>query len=162
MAQTVLVIKDATVQFAATELALATSPDYTCQTTSAAINANPNLQTVPATFCSPESQAPATTGWELALTVLQDWGSTDSISDYLFDNDATRAFFLIQPNDPAIDGMTGECWIVASTYLGDAGVVLTATVTLPCIAKPTRVPATTTTETAASSTSTGSDTYVAA
>lgn len=142
MAQTVLIIKQATLKFAATEVALDTAPDFTCQVTSAAINANPNMQTVAATFCAPESQAPAATGWELALSVLQDWGDTAGISDYLFDHDAERSFFLIQPTDPDIPGMTGECWLVASAYLGDAGTALGADVVLPLLAKPTRVPVT--------------------
>src|SRR5262245_50430884 len=69
-----------------------TGKAFECQVTSAAINANPNLQTVPATFCAPESQAPAATGWELAVTWLQDWtasaaGPAPSLSQYAFTND---------------------------------------------------------------------------
>lgn len=141
MAQTVLVIKDASVQFADTSAALAAAPDFTCQVVSAAVNASPNLQTVPATFCGPESQAPSATSWAIDLNVLQDWGAIGSagISEYLFDNDAKRKWFLIQPYDPSVMGMTGECWLVAGSYLGDAGTPLQASVSFPCIAKPTKV-----------------------
>ena len=73
MAQTVIVITNANVQFADDATGIATAPDFQCQVISAAINANPNLQTVPATFCSGETQVPGQTGFELALTWLQDW-----------------------------------------------------------------------------------------
>ena len=121
---------------------ITTAPDFTCQITSAAINANPNLQTVPATFCQAESQAPAATGWEMVITFLQDWSIDDGtgMSEFLFDNDATKASFVIQPNDPTAMGMSGECWLVAGSYLGDAGTPLTAQVTFPLVAKPTKVP----------------------
>lgn len=148
MAQTVLVIKDCSVKFAATSVGVATAPDFTCQVTSLAIIANPNLQTVPATFCQAESQAPGSTGWQMDVTWLQDWDATTGMSDFMFDNDAMRMFFEVNPTDPAIKGMTGECWVVAGNYLGDAGVPLTASATFPLVAKPTK---TTTTVTAAES-----------
>jgi hypothetical protein len=142
MSQTVLVIKDASVQFADTQGGLAAAPDFTCQVVSAAVNANANLQTVPATFCAPESQAPAATSWSLDMNLLQDWGAiatAGSVSEYLFDNDAKRKWFLIQPYDPSVMGMQGECWLVASSYLGDAGTPLQASISCPLIGKPTKV-----------------------
>lgn len=142
MSQTVMVIKDCSVKFAAVEADLATTaPDFTCQVTSLAITANPNLQTVPATFCQAESQAPAATGWQMDLTWLQDWSvATNGMSEFMFDNDAVKMFFEVTPNDPEAVGMTGECWIVAGNYLGDAGTPLTASATFPLLAKPTKVP----------------------
>jgi hypothetical protein len=139
MAQTVLVIKDATLKLASSQAALTAAVDYQCQVVSAAVNAVPKLQTVPATFCAPESQAPASTGWELAITILQDWGVTNSISQFLFDNDATSKWFRLQPNTPDAPGMEGQCWLVAGSFMGDAGTPLTATGTFPCLAKPAMI-----------------------
>jgi hypothetical protein len=133
----VLNIKDATVQFALTETAVTTAPDFTCQVTSAAIKANPKLQTVPATFCAAESQSPSASGWQLDLTWLQDWGATDSMSQFMFDNDTALMFFSIVPVDPAAPAATGQCYVVAGDYLGAAGTVLTATATCPLPVKPT-------------------------
>lgn len=137
MAQTVLVIKNATFKLASSQGALTSAPDYQCQIVSAAVNAVPKLQTVPATFCAPESQAPASTGWEVAITALQDWGATNSLSEFLFNNDATSKWFQIAPNQPDAPKMEGQCWLVAGSYMGDAGTPLTATATFPCLAKPT-------------------------
>jgi hypothetical protein len=138
-------IKDCSVIFADDEAGLtATTPapsDFKCQVNSAAINAVPKLQTVPATFCNAETQVPATTGWQLVLTFMQDWGATpDSLSQYLFDNDATLKWFLMTPTDVTLDSVPaakGQCWIVAGAYLGAAGAPVNATSTMPVAAKPT-------------------------
>jgi len=172
-------IKNAHVRFADTEAGLTAAADFQCQVNSAAINANPSLQTVPATFCAPESQMPAATGWELVLTWLQDWGvpssvgppATGSLSQFMFDNDATLQWFSIEPVDVALADVpmaSGQCWIVAGAYLGDAGTPLQATANCPLPQKPTLAPAAggleaeaaptdTTTDTA--TTPTGSPTY---
>jgi hypothetical protein len=139
---TVINIKQASVKFATDQAGLATAPDFTCQVISAAINSRPNLQTVPATMCAPQSQQPAATGWELALTWLQDWGATpESMSEYMLTNDATLQWFEIAPTDVGVTGLTvptatGQCWIVAGAYMGAAGTPLTATATCPLTDKP--------------------------
>ena len=50
--------------------------DFTCQITSGALNANPNVsdETIPATWCEPESTVPqvGATAYELAISYLQD------------------------------------------------------------------------------------------
>ena len=114
--------------------------DANCQTTSAAVNATPNLQTVPATFCSPESQSPAATGWELAVTLLQDWEDPDGICWYVFDHDTELADWELALSDDQDAIMHGQCRLVAASFGGDAGTVLTSQVTWPCTQKPSKGP----------------------
>ena len=137
MAQTVIVITDANVQFADTEVGLATAPDFQCQVVSAAINANPNLQTVPATFCAGETQVPGKTGYELALNWLQDWTAPGGgLSFFAYENDALEMYFSLSLNDTTEPLATGVCRVVAGAYGGDAGTPLQTTATWPCIGKP--------------------------
>jgi hypothetical protein len=147
-AASIINIKDCSVIFADDEAGLtATTPaptDFKCQVNSAEIQAQPKLQTVPATFCNPESQMPSATGWQLVITFLQDWGATESLSQYLFDNDAELKWFMLSPTDVTLDDVpsaTGQCWIVAGQYLGAAGAPVNATSTMPVPAKPTIAPA---------------------
>jgi len=137
MAQTVIVITNANVQFADDATGIATAPDFQCQVISAAINANPNLQTVPATFCSGETQVPGQTGFELALTWLQDWTATAGLSEFAWDNDAAEKYFSISLDDAVGSPIaTGVCRVVAGAFGGDAGTPLQATATWPIIGKP--------------------------
>lgn len=115
---------------------------FECQVTSAAINATPNLQTVPATFCAGESQAPGASGWELALTWLQDWTVADGLSFYAFANDTLSKFFSLTLDDSTAPVCTGEVYIVAGSYGGDAATPLVATQTWPLLAKPDITPPT--------------------
>lgn len=151
-AANIINIKNAHVRFADTEAGLTSAVDFQCQVNSAAINANPSLQTVPATFCAAESQMPAATGWELVLTWLQDWGAptaagppaTGSMSQYMFDHDAELHWFQVEPVDvnlADVPAASGQCWIVAGAYLGDAGTPLQATSNCPLPVKPTLTPA---------------------
>ena len=136
-APTVMIITNAVLMLADDAASLATGEAFECQTTSCAINATPNLQTVPATFCSPASQAPAATGFELAITWLQDWTAADGgLSNYAYLNDTlTKAFSLALEGDTEPIA-TGEVRVVAGAYGGDAGVPLTTTAVWPCVAKP--------------------------
>lgn len=135
MSATVIVVSDATVQFGPAVGGV----DYRCQVTSAAITANPNLQTVPATGCQPETQVPAATGFQLVLTWLQDWNAADSLSQYLFDHDTEEVEFLVSldaGDAAAMPVASGTVRLVAGAYGGDFGTPLTATQTLPIQGKP--------------------------
>jgi hypothetical protein len=137
MAQTVIVITNAHVKFADDEAGLATAPDFQCQVVSAAINANPNLQTVPATFCSGETQVPGQTGFELALNWLQDWTAPGGgLSKYAYDNDAMEKFFSLTLSDGTEPIATGTLRVVAGAFGGDAGTPLQTSTTWPIIGKP--------------------------
>jgi hypothetical protein len=144
-APTVITITDGVVTFADTEGDLATGLGFECQVTEASINATPNLQTVPATWCAPESQAPAATGFELAITWLQDWTAPGGgLSMYAFENDTETKFFSLKlDKDDTETVATGQVRLVAGSYGGAAGTPLTATATWPLAAKPAiTVPAT--------------------
>lgn len=116
-----------------------TGKAFECQVSSAAINSVPNLQTVPATFCAAESQAPGTTGWELAITWLQDWTTAagGGLSFYAFDNDTLTKWFSLTLAGATAPIASGQVRIVAGSFGGDAGTPLVATATWPLVAKPT-------------------------
>jgi hypothetical protein len=138
-APTVITITDGVLKLADTEAGLTTGEAYECQVTEASINASPNLQTVPATWCAPESQSPAATGFELAITWLQDWTAPGGgLSMYAFTNDTQTKWFSMQLDaDVATTVATGETRLVAGSYGGPAGTPLTATATWPLAGKPT-------------------------
>lgn len=138
-APTVITITDGIVKFADTQAGLTSGLAFECQVTEASINATPNLQTVPATWCAPESQSPAATGFELAVTWLQDWtASGGGLSKWAFDNDtATKWFSMLLDKDLSSTVATGQVRVVAGAYGGAAGTPLTATATWPLAAKPT-------------------------
>lgn len=141
-APTVITITDAVLMLGDT-LADVTPPsgtgeDFSCQVSSGAINATPNLNDVPATFCAPASQAPAATGFELALTWLQDWTAPGGgLSMYAFANDTETKYFSLSLTDATEPIATGQVRIVAGSFGGDAGTPLTTDVTWPIVGKPT-------------------------
>ncbi len=111
-----------------------------CQLVSGAVTATPNLQTVPATFCAPETQTPAATGWSLVITVLQDWTDPDGVCWFLFDHDTELAVWELALNDDEDAILNGTCRLVAASFGGAAGAPLQSDVTLPVQAKPTKGP----------------------
>ena len=137
-APTVITITDGVLILADDEAGLNAGMGFECQVTEAAINATPNLQTVPATWCAPESQAPAATGYELAITWLQDWTANGGgLSMYAFENDTQTKWFSMQLDaDVATTVAKGTVRLVAGSYGGAAGTPLTATATWPLAAKP--------------------------
>jgi hypothetical protein len=138
MSSTVIVVTNASLKLADTEAGLTAGVDYQCQVTEAAINASPNLQTVPATFCGPETQVPAATAYELAVTWLQDWTAPGGgLSKYAFDNDTLEKWFSLTLNDQTEPIATGRIRLVAGSFGGPAGTPLTADATWPIQGKPT-------------------------
>jgi hypothetical protein len=137
-APTVITITDGLLTLADDEAGLATGTGYECQVTEASINATPNLQTVPATFCSPESQSPAATGFELAVTWLQDWTAPGGgLSNFAFLHDTELQWFSLSLDaDNSSVVCVGQLRLVAGAYGGAAGTPLTATATWPLAGKP--------------------------
>ena len=136
-APTVIVITDGTLTLADTQAGLVTGLGFECQVSEAAINATPNLQTVPATFCEPESQSPAATGYELAITWLQDWTVPGGgLSNYAFLHDAETKWFSLTLDQGLTPVAEGEVRLVAGSFGGAAGTPLTATATWPLASKP--------------------------
>jgi hypothetical protein len=137
---TVIVIANATLKLGDDDT-LATSEDFSCQVSSAAINSTPNLQSVPATFCAAASQAPAATGYELAITWLQDWTAPGGgLSFYAYENDTLTKYFSLTLNDQTEPIATGQVRIVAGSFGGDAATPLTSAVVWPCVGKPVITP----------------------
>ena len=116
---------------------------YDCQVVSAALIPQPRLQTVAATFCAGEAQAPGATGWQLDVRVLQDWSAdATSFTWWSIDHDAELCDFelvldtgVVAPGDDAVT-MNGQAYVVAFQFGGDAGTPLEATQTWPMPAKP--------------------------
>ena len=135
MPATVIVVTDATVRFGD----VATGVDYKCQATNAEVQATANLQTVPATGCQPETQVPAASSYVLHLEYLQDWNATDSLSQYLFDNETDEVDFSVSldaTDTTAMPVASGTVRLVAGSYGGAFGTPLIATVDLPVQGKP--------------------------
>jgi hypothetical protein len=137
-APTVIVITDGSLKLADTEAGLATGEAFECQITDAAINPTPNLETVPATFCSPETQAPAATSFVLAVAWLQDWTAPGGgLSGYAYTNDAVEKWFEYKLDKDDLTTMaTGQVRLVAGAFGGPAGTPLPATAEWPCSGKP--------------------------
>ena len=137
MSKYALLVTDAVITFGT-----AGTDTYECQVTSAAVTSTPNLITVPATGCEGSSQMPAPSTYAVALTFLQDWGQPGSLSQLLWDGEGTETEFSIAlASAPTIPVATGTVRLVAGQYGGDFSQPLTATVTLPCGAKPDIAPA---------------------
>lgn len=119
---------------------------FDCQVVEATLTANPKLNTVPATFCAPESQAPASTGYQLDLNFLQDWSDPDGVCWFAFENDAALVYWELALDDAAAPDdadvtMHGTAYAVALGFGGAAGAPLQSTSTWPVIGKPVKGPA---------------------
>ena len=120
---------------------------FDCQVVTATLTANPKLNTVKATFCSPESEAPAATGYQLDLNFLQDWSDPDGVCWFAFENDAALVYWeLALTDDVAPDDanvtMHGQAYVVALGFGGDAGTPLESAATWPVLGKPIKGPST--------------------
>src|SRR5678816_3650038 len=125
-AASLITITNASVSFT---LGAGTAVDYQCQVTVASLDPTANLQPVDATWCAPATQTPAPTSFMLNLTFYQDWGKTDSLSQFLFDHDTELATFeidgLVVSDAGAVTQVaTGEVRLVAAAYGGAAGAPL--------------------------------------
>jgi len=143
MSRNVMRITTGHLRLAATEAGVTTAPDFQCQVTSAAINAISNTETVPATFCEGESTAPAATGWEMAVSWLQDWDVADpnSLSRFAFEHDAEAMWFSLALKETGDPIATGQLYLTAGSFGGTAGAPLTCDATWPLLGKPDITPA---------------------
>lgn len=114
--------------------------DFSCQITSGQLVANPNVtdNTVPATWCQPESTTPlvGATSYELQVTILQDPHIVAGISRWLFEHDTEVGYWYIGLDGTNPPKATGQLRVVAGAIGGDARVTLTADITLPVDGKP--------------------------
>jgi hypothetical protein len=114
--------------------------DFSCQITSGALNATPNVGTtdIPASWCEPASSTPlvGVTTYNLDVTFLQDPHIVAGISRFLFENDTRLAWFMIGLDNGNPPRCIGQCRVVAGSFGGEARVALTATISLPVEGKP--------------------------
>jgi hypothetical protein len=118
----------------------AAADHWRCQVTSAALNpsGNSNDVTVPATFCQPSRVVPqpGETSYALDAEFLQDAHILDGLSEFLFENDTSEAYFLLGINGGAAPQAIGRVRLIAGSFGGPARENLTSTVSLPCSVKP--------------------------
>lgn len=143
MPRTAIILNNPVVIFAATQAELDTAPTFECQLVSAVITPAPVYNTIPATGCAGATQSPGRTGFSLDLTWLTDWGATDSLSQYAWDNDGQRTWYRFTDDGTAGVGLAtsaeGEAYVAAGGFggtFGDGSAAQT-TASWPCIDKPT-------------------------
>jgi len=113
---------------------------FSCQITSGALNATPNVGTidVPASWCEPATSTPSVgvTQYALDVTFLQDPHIVAGMSRFLFENDTRQAWFMMGLDNGDPPRAIGTCRVVAGSFGGEGRVALTATVSLPVDGKP--------------------------
>lgn len=114
---------------------------YSCQVTSAALVASPQVtnETVPATGCAPAKTIPVVgeTSYALAVSYLQDLNVAQGISKYLFQHDTKEAYFFIGfagTTDPP--KAIGRVRLVSGNLGGAMRALLSSDVSLPASMKP--------------------------
>ena len=117
---------DAVVKFTIPAGGAGTAVSFECQVTSGAVIATPTPLTVPATGCEGPSTRQAASSYTLNIAFLQDWGATDSLSQFLWDNQLEDADFELSVGATPIPIATGVCQLVAGDYGGDFANPLTA------------------------------------
>jgi hypothetical protein len=122
-------------------LGVTASPDIAveCQVSDFAITPSANSIQVPATYCDGPSTAAQKSTFSIAATYMTDFGQA-GISDLLWDNDGEVIYFEFTPDDTTIPIAEGQCYAVAGQFGGPGDGLWTATVSLPCVAKPTLTP----------------------
>jgi hypothetical protein len=141
-AASLITITNASLELSLSSDTAGTAVDYQCQITTASLDPTANLNPVDATWCAPATQVPAPTSFTLNVTAYQDWGKTDSLSQFLFDHDTELADFtidgLVVSDVGAVAAVaTGQVRLVAGSYGGAAGAPLSFTTALPVQGKPT-------------------------
>jgi hypothetical protein len=109
------------------------------QVTSFRVVPQANLADVPATFSDPAGQSAAASSWQVEVSYLQDWGKTDGMSKFLYDNDGVLMWFRFDPAGTTEDGFEGPCYLTAGAYGGAADGNWVDDLVFPCAAKPTRL-----------------------
>lgn len=124
--------------FATSEANLVSAPlAASDQVISFRITPQPKLTTTPATFGAAESENAAASGFQVELSILQDWGATTSVSEFLFDNDGVAVWFQHDPAGSSEPTFKGEVYAVAGGWGGAADADWVDDLVLPCTAKPT-------------------------
>lgn len=140
MAREVLILNNPTLTLADTQLGLDTGEPYECQITSAVLTPTPVYATIPATGCAPASQSPGKTGYGLVVSWLEDWGATQSLSQYAFDNDTMPTWFRFVADSVQYPNLQaeGQVYLAPGAYGGTFGdgSAAPSTATWPCVDTP--------------------------
>lgn len=114
--------------------------DFTCRIQDGALNASPNVgsETTPATWCAPEQTTPTVgeTSYSLDMTFLQDPNVVAGLSRFLFENDASEAFWFVGMDGDNPPKAVGKARLVSGTLGGAGRTTLTASISLPVDGKP--------------------------
>lgn len=142
MPRELMILNNPTLKVATTEAGLTTGTAVECQVTQARVQAQPVYNTIPATGCAGATQSPGLTGFQLALTWLQDWTAPGGgLSGFAWDHDGEPVWFELVPNaaDATTTKVSGEVFAAAGDYGGTFGdgSAADATSTWPCVSKPT-------------------------
>jgi len=115
---------------------------FECQVSQFQIVATQNTIPIPATHCAGPSTKGIKSSFALALTFMQDWGSTPSLSELLFENDGDELFFTFVPEDVTVPSAAGTFSASAGTYGGEGEGLWVTTANMPMPAAPTLTPPT--------------------
>lgn len=147
MPKTVLKIESAHIGFSLTDPGLTVDvadiedyTEYSCQVTRAELVASPNVstETIPATGCEAAETVPTvgTTSYTLNLDYLQDASVAAGLSRFLFENDASLAYFYMGLDDDNPPKAIGQVRLVSGAIGGTMRTTLLGSVALPLEAKP--------------------------
>ena len=118
--------------------AVPTDP-FECQITEFVVNASANIGSIPGTYCQGPSQYGQKSTYAVAMTFLQDWGETPSLSQLLWDNDGDELFFIFTPDVSGVD-CTGSFYAIGGSFGGAGDQAWTTTANMPCPAQPVVAP----------------------
>jgi len=121
-------------------LTAAPTQEYNCQVTNWILEPQANTTERPGTFCEAPATINAASSWQVTFDYLQDWGATNSISQFFFDNDGEEVFFEFAPDVPDVPTASGSFNCMAGAYGGDAGSSWVSSGTCGLKAKPTLTP----------------------
>jgi len=127
-----------TIVFATSEAGLTSSPVAASdQVIAFRITPRPNLTNVPATYGEAASESASASGFQVELSILQDWGASASVSEFLFDNDGASVWVKHDPAGSSEPTFTANVYAVAGGWGGAADESWVDDLTLPCVATPT-------------------------
>jgi len=82
-----------------------------------------------------------TATWVVTVEYAQDWETPNSLSQYLYEHEGEKVTMTFKPQSGSGPSFTAEVTIVPGAIGGAVDTVAVGSVTLPCTAKPTLVPA---------------------
>lgn len=126
-----------TIKLAISEAALTSDPTVaTDQIYAFKVVPTANLADIPATFGVAKGQAAAASSFTLQVSLLQDWGAADSVSQFMHDHDGEIIWFEHNPAASGVPTCTGSCYAVAGGFGGEADQNWVDDLSLPMVGAP--------------------------